>query len=86
MNDPFRFESENGHLYMRGTVGRPEDPACVVCGDVIRFVLDMFSFTTGPVHGLAHARCVWTANAFLHEGMLSEEDQARFDREADVDK
>jgi hypothetical protein len=37
---------------------------CPICKVHIAWCLDMFSFTTGPNHRLAHARCVWTKEAF----------------------
>jgi len=42
----------------------PDEPPCAVCGEPIRWCLDMFSFTTGYRHELAHARCVFTKAAF----------------------
>lgn len=45
----------------------PAEPPCAVCGEPIRWVLDMFSYTTGYPHELAHARCVWRKVAFQRE-------------------
>jgi hypothetical protein len=62
--DTFRFQTDDeGHLEIAGRDGWQE-PICPICNEPIRWCLDMFSFTTGPRHRLAHARCVWTAEAF----------------------
>lgn len=56
---------EDGTLRIVGEGGH--EPACAVCGEPIRLVLDMFSFTSGfnePRFALAHARCVWIPEAF----------------------
>lgn len=67
MSEPFRLEFDaNGHLFIEGRDGWQE-AVCVICDEPIRWCLDMFSFTTGFPHGLAHARCVWTGEAFLRE-------------------
>jgi len=61
--DDFRLEfDDDGTLNLRGRNGWRE-PICPLCGEPIRWCLDMFSFTTSP-HRLAHAACVWTAEAF----------------------
>lgn len=73
--DDFRIEfDEDGTLHVRGRNGWRE-PVCAVCRDPIRYVLDMFSFTTGPDHELAHARCVWTKEAFEREARLAPGDE-----------
>ena len=63
MSDPMRFEFYDDRLVLEG---RDEwrEAACPICNEPIRWCLDMFSFTTGFPHMLAHARCVWTAEAF----------------------
>jgi hypothetical protein len=47
----------------------PDEAICPVCGERIRWVVDMFSFTTAAdgCHKLAHARCVWTKPAFRRQ-------------------
>lgn len=46
----------------------PQEAVCPKCEQPIRWALDMFSFTTGfdEAHPftLAHARCLWTREAF----------------------
>jgi hypothetical protein len=67
----FRFNvTTDGVFEIQGREGFFE-PICPVCGEVIRWCLDMFSFTTGPDHRLAHARCVWTQEAFEREWKAS---------------
>jgi hypothetical protein len=55
-----------GHLHQAGNVGWRE-PICPECDEPIRWCLDMASFTTGPDHVMAHARCVWRKWAFTEE-------------------
>lgn len=65
--DDWRFEFlPDGTLRSIGSKGHRE-PNCAKCGEPIRWALDMFSFTTGDDHRLAHARCVWLPNAFFRE-------------------
>lgn len=66
MNDPHRFDFYDGRLVMEGREGWQE-AVCPICDEPIRWCLDMFSFTTGYPHMLAHARCVWTPEAFDRE-------------------
>lgn len=63
-DDEFRvaFDQE-GHLVLMGEIGWRE-AICAECGKPIRWCLDMMSFTTGTVHRLAHAECVWMPEAF----------------------
>lgn len=64
----FRFEFDSdGTLHQRGGREGWAEPTCAVCHEPIRYCLDMFSFTTGSDHALAHARCVWTKEAFDRE-------------------
>lgn len=57
----FRFVwTDDGVLHLRGRDGFRE-PICPECGEPIKWVLDIMSFTTGPDHRLAHASCLWTA-------------------------
>lgn len=49
----------------------PSEQDCAVCGEPIRWCLDMFSYTTGNPHRLAHARCVWTPEAFDSQKRLA---------------
>jgi hypothetical protein len=77
MSDPMRFEfNAAGELELNGRDHEPWEANCAVCGEPIRWVLDMFSFTTHP-HRLAHARCAWTKEAFATQRALapSGEDQ-----------
>lgn len=46
-------------------------PLCPICSQKIRWCLDMASFTTGFPHRLAHARCVWTPEAFRDQAKLA---------------
>jgi hypothetical protein len=65
--DTFRFEfDEDGHFVLQGREGWRE-PICVICGKPIAWVLDMFSFTTGPPYRLGHARCLWQDSAFREQ-------------------
>ena len=67
MNDPQRFEFRaDGALWHLGRDGWQE-AICPLCHEPIQWCLDMFSFTTGFPHRLAHARCVWTPEAFERE-------------------
>jgi len=71
--DKFRPEiADDGVLRL---VGREDfrEAACSVCRQPIRWVLDMFSFRYDPPgYSLAHARCVWTSEAFAREGLAAE--------------
>lgn len=40
---------------------------CPECGEPIRWMMDMSSFTSGPRPALAHARCVWRQEGFRTE-------------------
>ena len=62
----------DGTLHLEGRDG-PWEANCSECGEPIRWVLDMFSFTTGPTYRLAHARCVWTPGAFVAQAELAPE-------------
>ncbi len=69
----FRLEfDDDGTLHQRGREGWRE-PVCGVCGDPIRWVLDMASFKDDGGAGfvMCHARCVWTREAFDHERELA---------------
>lgn len=72
--DVFRFEfrEEDGeeHLRLEGRDGWRE-AVCPICHEPIKWVLDMFSFTTGYPYRLAHARCVWEPEAFERESTVS---------------
>lgn len=67
--DIFRFEFwPDGTLRLLGYDGWRE-AVCSVCHEPIQWILDMFSFRSDPPgHSLAHARCVWTKNAFHDQG------------------
>ena len=61
---------EQGVLHLRNDYPRTyesAEPICPICNEAIRWCLDMFSFTTGCDHRLAHARCVWMPEAFDRE-------------------
>jgi hypothetical protein len=68
------FDPE-GHLVMPEALS--QEAICPECEQKIRWVLDMASFTTkGPGgHMLAHARCVWTPNAFTVQRRAAKEIQ-----------
>lgn len=68
VSDIFRLELDaDGTLWQRGREGWHE-PVCGVCGDPIRWVLDMASFKQEPSgFVMCHARCVWTKGAFDRE-------------------
>lgn len=70
MNDPFRLEfDDDGSLHQRGREGWRE-AVCPVCSEPIRWVLEMMSFTRDETgFALAHARCVWTREAFGREAL-----------------
>jgi hypothetical protein len=55
----------------------PAEAVCPKCGEPIRWVLDMFSFTTGmdETHPftLTHARCAWTPEGFRVQMRLAAE-------------
>lgn len=61
-----RIAHLDGDPYMSLTIPTKE-PLCAVCDEPIRWYIDMFTFTAGADHRLAHARCVWTQEAFLRE-------------------
>jgi len=61
-----RIAHLDGDPYLTLTLP-PKEPLCAVCEQPIQWCLDMFSFTTGPDRRLAHARCVWTKEAFRRE-------------------
>lgn len=61
-----RIAHLDGDPYLSLTIPTKE-PLCAVCDEPIMWCLDMFSFTTGAEKRLAHARCVWTQEAFLRE-------------------
>jgi hypothetical protein len=68
--DDFRLEfDDDDTLHMRGFKDRRE-AICPICREPIRWVLDMASFTSGTDHVYAHARCVWTREAFLNQAEL----------------
>ena len=68
--DPVRLEFyPDGTLHLNGRDGQWE-PICSECGKPILWVLDMYSFTAGPIHRLAHAHCLWTKLAFFREANL----------------
>lgn len=69
--DEFRLEfSDDGHLRLAGRDGW-QIAICPFCGEPIQWCLDMFSFTTGDTHELAHARCVWMPEAFQAQAKQS---------------
>lgn len=79
--DPYLIEliTRDGKVYCEagGRDGWAE-PICPVCDEPIRWVLDMFSFSTlgahtPGVHTLLHARCAWLPGAFRREGRLARE-------------
>lgn len=66
-----RFEfGADGVLYVHWPPAPSPDgwrePTCPECGEPIRWVLDMASWTSPP-HRLAHARCLWLPEAFHRE-------------------
>jgi hypothetical protein len=74
MDDTFRLDfDEDGHLCIIGRDGWRE-PICPECGQPIRYVLDMASFTAGYDSKLAHARCVWRKGGFRREERLAADD------------
>ena len=62
-----RIAHLDGDPYLHLTLP-PKEPLCAVCQEPIQWVLDMFSFTAGADRRLAHARCVWSKEAFRREG------------------
>lgn len=73
----FAFD-EHGVLHLRNEYPRTYssvEPVCPICNQPIRWCLDMSSFTTGYDHRLAHARCVWTREAFDRERELVPTDE-----------
>jgi hypothetical protein len=58
---------------VRLDVPTPPQPDCAVCGEPIRWCLDMHSYTLGTPHELAHARCVWRKAAFREQERQAEE-------------
>jgi len=62
--DSWYFDPDDGQLVKLSGGGEAN---CAVCGEPIMWCLDMFSFTTGVPHRLAHARCVWTPAAFADQ-------------------
>ena len=76
MSDPQRFVFRDGQLWHLGREGWRE-AVCPVCNEPIQWCLDMFSFTTGWPHILAHARCVWTPEAFERQlGLIASNQDA----------
>lgn len=73
--DDFRLDFNNDHLELAGRNGWQE-AICPICDEQIRWCLDMFTFTAGFPHLLAHARCVWTPEAFDHQKHLSQQRDA----------
>jgi hypothetical protein len=73
MNTPLYMDAQ-GVLHLDTTYPKPfseAEPICPICEEPIRWCLDMFSFTTGYAHKLAHAHCVWTPEAFDREKKLA---------------
>jgi hypothetical protein len=67
---PRLYFDNAGHLCLDFSQGWRE-PVCPECHEPIRWALDMSSFTSGPGHQLAHARCVWTREGFRREAKLA---------------
>lgn len=63
----------------RSAVMSPMPPSheCAVCGELILWCLDMFSYTCENPHRLAHARCVWRPEAFAKQAALARAAVAR---------
>lgn len=77
--DPLRFEfNDEGEFVMSGRENWRE-AFCAVCGEEIKWSLDMFSFTTGDSHKLAHAVCVWEPHAFDAEKEAAIQKQSQKD-------
>lgn len=71
--DDFRFEfDDDGTFHMRGRTGFKE-AICPKCDQVIRWVIDMSSFSPDGSGGsvLCHARCVWTKAGFSKQARLA---------------
>jgi len=68
--ETFRFERRGDELLLMGRDGWYE-PTCPVCGEKIRWCLDMFTFSTGHPFILCHARCSWQPDAFDNQKALS---------------
>lgn len=68
MSDPRLYFDADDHLVLDFSPANEDfrEPVCPVCEKPIRWVLDMFSFTASA-RELAHARCVWTSDAFASE-------------------
>jgi len=62
---------EDGTLTLTGDI---VEPRCVICGEEIRWVLDMWSFAKNadrPGFSAGHARCLWTKNGFTEQRKLA---------------
>ena len=67
--DPIVTFTADGYLEADFGVTRERwrEPVCPECGEPIRWVLDMSSWTSGFPTRLVHARCAWTKDGFLSE-------------------
>lgn len=67
------FEVDNQGVFFVRFGDIPEEPVCPYCNQPIKWVLDMYSLQTmvDGKYKLAHARCLWTRDAFYDQAKLA---------------